>query len=248
MIRDALDGDAQQEAQAAVADFEDRVPDAKNARDVLDHFDAYAQGIGNLSHPGVKPSQRMPTEAAARQFDVFYEAGGPDHYVVHLGSLSVDIKSARAAADALVDRILNVLGLAASTEDQMAVEMDPDNPLHIALAFLTGLWSSLSPDVVDALAQLVTPEVRDDWGDFSEAARTTEGYAPTSLPARPSQDVAYVKLVPDTGQVRQATQPVTIVDAWWLTLQRRSDLTPQWRVYALARFPIEHDEMPWPSP
>lgn len=230
-----------------MAEFEDAVPHAKNARDVLDHFDAYAQGIGNLSHPGVKPSQRIPTEAAAREFDAFYEAGGPDHYAVHLGSLSVNVGSARAAADNLVDRILNVLGLTPSTEDQVAVEIDPDDPLHIALAFLSGLWSDLSPDIADALAQLVTPEVRDDWGDFSEAARTTEGYAPTSRPEQPSADLAYIKVIPDTGQVRQATRPVPIVDTWWLTLQRRSDLSPQWRVYALARFPIKHDEMPWPS-
>jgi hypothetical protein len=238
---------AQQDARRAVADFEGAGPDVQNARDVLDHFDAYAQGIGDLSHPGVKRNRRTPTEAAAREFDPFYEDGGPDRYVIHLGALEIEMTSARKAADTLVDRILDVLGLTASAEEDLAIEMDPDDPLPVALAFLTGLWSTLAPEVVEALAQLVIPEVRDDWGDFSDAARTVEGYAPTSRPERPAPDLAYVKLVPDTGQVRQATRPVTIMDTWWLTLQRRSDLNPQWRVYTLARFPIEADKLPWPS-
>jgi hypothetical protein len=91
MIRDALDGEAQQDARRAVADFEGAVPDVKNARDVLDHFDAYAQGIGDLSHPGVKRSKRVRSEAAAREFDPFYEDGGPDRYVIHLGALEIEV-------------------------------------------------------------------------------------------------------------------------------------------------------------
>jgi len=247
MIRDALDGYARHEAGRAVADFEAAVPDAKNARDVLDHFDAYAQGMGNLSHPGTRTNQRTPTEQAAREFDAFYETQGPNHYIVHLGRLSVDVTAGRHAADTMVDRVLDVLGLTTSTDEGASLEFDLDNPLPMTSIFLTCLWSPLSPEVSDVLTQLVTPEVVDDRGDFSEAAQSVEGYAPVTHVERPRPDVAYVALVPDTGRVRQATRRVPIMVSWWLTLQRRTDLEPHWRAFAVSRHPIEPDDMPWPD-
>lgn len=38
------------------------------ARDVLEHFEDYSQGTGNLQQPGVKRSDRSPREDQARQY------------------------------------------------------------------------------------------------------------------------------------------------------------------------------------
>jgi hypothetical protein len=89
-------------ARAAIETFDATVPHAKNARDVLDHFDDYARGVGNLSHPGVRRDRRTASEEAARSFNVSYQAGGDGHYILHLGELLIDIAEAQRAVDCLL--------------------------------------------------------------------------------------------------------------------------------------------------
>jgi hypothetical protein len=251
MIRDALDGDQRQAAEQAITKFEANVPDAKDARDVLDHFDAYAGGIGNLSHPGTRQRQRQPTESAARQFDVFYEIPDVGQYILHFGPMTIDVTTSRDACTTLVDEILDVMGLAAGDDEAALADVGPmsaDNPAAVALAFLAGIYENpRTARTVGLLRGVVTPESIERWDDFSEAANVIGGYAPTSRPDRPSDDIVYVKLVPDTGQTRQAKGFVLMTDVLWLTLQRRSDQDNRWLVHAVARFPIARDELPWPA-
>ncbi|MEU4806600.1 hypothetical protein [Actinosynnema sp. NPDC023587] len=250
MLRDHLTGPAQAVAQAAVSRFEVAAPDAKNARDVLDHFDDYARGTGNLSHPGVPAKRRQPTEQAARQFNVFYELGANGRYILHLGSLSIDVVGAQQACSDLVDGLLEAVGLPIADDDEAALAdlgpLDAANPMTTALAFLMVLWNPpLTEEGVRVLRSLVTEESRQAWRDFAEVGHTLGGFTFTTRPARPSDDVAHVKLVPDTGQTRQVQGHIMITDAWWLTLQRRLDRGDRWLVHALAKYPFTRDELPW---
>jgi len=52
MKRALVDDPRAQAVEDAIAEFNSAVPRAKDARDILDHFDDYARGIGSLSHPG----------------------------------------------------------------------------------------------------------------------------------------------------------------------------------------------------
>lgn len=53
----------------ALADFGSAVPGGKNARDVIEHFDEYAMGIGNLQQPAVRRLRdRPPDDALSEAF------------------------------------------------------------------------------------------------------------------------------------------------------------------------------------
>lgn len=55
---------------AALAKFDSAIPGGKDARDVIEHFDEYSQGVGRLQQPGVKAPKRVPNEQHADDFSI----------------------------------------------------------------------------------------------------------------------------------------------------------------------------------
>ena len=90
LARQVLGGSRKGRVTAAIKNFEEQVADAKRLRDVLDHFDDYTLGVGN-----------EPTV-----FNVFYERGADDHYVLHVGDLTLDLAEAEAAAIDLATTVM----------------------------------------------------------------------------------------------------------------------------------------------
>jgi hypothetical protein len=85
-----LHGARRARVRKAAAEFDRSLPQFKDLRDVLDHFDDYALGVG-----------WQPVD-----FNVFYERGANDRYLLHVGSLSLDTEAAEAAAVALATVIM----------------------------------------------------------------------------------------------------------------------------------------------
>lgn len=83
--------------------FTSAVPDAKNARDVLDHFDDYASGVGNLAHPGAHRRSRTPSSVAATKFTISYERGSANHFILRFGELQINVFEASQAAQSLAE-------------------------------------------------------------------------------------------------------------------------------------------------
>ena len=55
-------------AAEALADFEQALPGGKPARDVIEHFDEYALGRGNLQQPSLRLRSRQPDDDLAEQY------------------------------------------------------------------------------------------------------------------------------------------------------------------------------------
>lgn len=77
LAADAVAGSSEAQALAAAQDqFNQTVPGAKNACDVIEHFREYAKGTGNLQQPGVnRPSRLSEPVAAARDWPLGYNPG-----------------------------------------------------------------------------------------------------------------------------------------------------------------------------
>lgn len=70
--------------------------------------------------------------------------------------------------------------------------MTPENPVAVGAAFLSAVTEPAGPDVA-LLRELVTPESREMWGDFSEVG---EGLAdPVKLPLSGACQDALVVMV-----------------------------------------------------
>lgn len=237
MIRDELDGDHRERVARAVARFRAAVPDAKNARDVLDHFDDYARGIGDLAHPGVKRGERQPSVEAASKFVIFYEKSAPGHFVLHFGDLTIDIAGAREATDQLFDEIYQDVYEPAGVDKALEALGDPvpSNAGFVAAAFYFALHVDVLDDHARAqLAERVTPESLPDWADFESARAAVQGYSIATEPIMATETVAYMKLVPDPGYTARLTQDWALSDVILITLQRRPDLDDQWYVHAIG--------------
>lgn len=83
--------------EASLARFNTALADVDKARNVLEHFDDYALGIGNYQQPGVKYSKRTPAEFAAEDYPVSYVYGG-ETYQLRVGEWVIDIKKAAEMA------------------------------------------------------------------------------------------------------------------------------------------------------
>jgi len=107
------------------------------------------------------------------------------------------------------------------------------NPLNVAAWFFHALL--LEPLDRHELAILVTPESRESWGDFSEAAQGLQSIRAPGLHARAlydpnAEDVAYVGIVQDVAVSRVVEDaPLALV----ITLVRRSELGG-WLVHAMG--------------
>lgn len=81
---------ARDATKEAIALFDAQLPDAKDARDVLEHFDDYAQGRGRLQVRDGDPYDITVSHRSA--------ADGGQQMVLHVGPLTVPVADAAAAA------------------------------------------------------------------------------------------------------------------------------------------------------
>ena len=92
--------------RGAIEAFELAVPGFKEARDALDHFDAYVLGIGDKQQPKVPRRDRQPRHDLADAHLDFYMRTGDD-FVITIGDWSVSILTAQEASIALVYELDN---------------------------------------------------------------------------------------------------------------------------------------------
>ena len=106
LARDELHTDsARAVLDQALAEFEAALPGAKNARDVLEHFDDYARGRGGRGRgAGFGPYRIRLSGSEERN-----ESGWPMRIVLHVGPHPVDLTAAPHAAAALVHKMYQAL-------------------------------------------------------------------------------------------------------------------------------------------
>lgn len=83
---------------SAIKDFETAVPNYKRVRDVLEHFDAYETGSGNLADVG----------AALADSVHFFEYDAATQ-IMRIGDMSIDVTDSFQAANALLSSVRAVL-------------------------------------------------------------------------------------------------------------------------------------------
>jgi hypothetical protein len=83
------------------ADFDSALPGGKDARDIIEHFDEYTQGMGRLQQPKVKAINRQPDEQLAEAFRVDFKWTYSDDTrrpILKVGPFDVDLIMAEDAA------------------------------------------------------------------------------------------------------------------------------------------------------
>ncbi|GIG62942.1 hypothetical protein Lfu02_73140 [Longispora fulva] len=101
VLRRHTTGPARELISDALDRFHTDLPGVKDARDVLEHFDEYLLGAGRLQKRGQRSTgSDLERADAAAAFPVFSERR-PGHFVLHVGPLSIDVATARSAAQAL---------------------------------------------------------------------------------------------------------------------------------------------------
>jgi hypothetical protein len=78
----------------AVKSFYQAVPNARAVREMLEHFDAYVRGIGNLQ------MQRMSEDLPVSQWRVYYSSNEPvgGERRIHVDGLELEVRAAATAA------------------------------------------------------------------------------------------------------------------------------------------------------
>lgn len=245
LVAEGLVGDPRRSAvEKAIARFMAEVPDAKNARDVLDHFDDYARGIGQLSHPtarNARDRKRAASAEAAREYRISIERDDMGACVLRLGAIALNASTAKDASERLAAAVFGVWWESAEDSDvaDLVGDVGPDSPMFPVLVLL-GILAGTAPE--ELLPQLVTPESRSRW-DIAEVREATSGYGLASRVAFGAPDVAYVKLVKGGPDYTAVVREVTLVQAQILTIQRRDDLGGEWRIHQLGPA-ASPDELP----
>lgn len=90
-------------------------PNLKLARDVIDHFDDYATGVGDLAHPNIRRGRRTGSQDAARRFEPRFVVDELSSYIEIDGS-RIDIRTVSDAVATLVAHVLTELGFPIRTE------------------------------------------------------------------------------------------------------------------------------------
>lgn len=100
LASDAVAGTAEAPAlQTAKEQFDQAVPDAKVACDVIEHFREYATGTGDLQAPGHSRRNRpVNREAAARAWPLGYD---PRTDLIQLGRFEIGLTAAQEQAKLL---------------------------------------------------------------------------------------------------------------------------------------------------
>ncbi|MFJ6355016.1 hypothetical protein ACIQKB_36865 [Streptomyces sp. NPDC092046] len=89
----------------ALADFDKAVPGGKKARDVIEHFDEYAMGVGYLQQPGGSRRDKTPDDDLSEQYNhrLEWRVVGDERRPVYVaGPFEVDLVAAEDAAFRLV--------------------------------------------------------------------------------------------------------------------------------------------------
>ncbi len=95
---------AKDQLREALNDFEAALPGVVNARDVLEHFDDYSLGVGNLQQPTTRKQQRAADEELAQQYRIEFEHIDNDRQRprIRIGPHLLDLDAAGRAASLLV--------------------------------------------------------------------------------------------------------------------------------------------------
>jgi hypothetical protein len=98
------DDDSTGAVRHAIDAFQQTIPDAKNVRDVIEHFDEYSRGVGNLQQEWDK---RRPWSAPT-QGTVSFASWDGQTYVIDIlvtsaRTLTLDLRKAHEAASHLAD-------------------------------------------------------------------------------------------------------------------------------------------------
>lgn len=109
-----------------LAAFTAAVPGGKEARDVIEHFDEYTQGIGRLQQPA-RTRPRLPDEEQAQRFHIDFRrdngGNGQQRPVLIVGPYPIDLITAADAAARLECDIYE------------ALRMDQGNPVPRGWAY-----------------------------------------------------------------------------------------------------------------
>lgn len=113
------------------------------------------------------------------------------------------------------------------------------HPSRIAKAFNDLFYEEEIP--VSVFELFVTPERRADWGDFSDAKRffRQQEIAISAHALRPKEagDVAFVKLVPDTGEYLREKPRKDVIA--YITFVWRPELHG-WQIHSIGQPPMPH--------
>lgn len=236
LVADGLTGDPRkQSVETAIREFNAIVPHAKDARDVLDHFDDYVRGMGQLSHPAARNTRDRngaASAAASREYRISPRRDESGDCILQLGPISVDTREAKAASKQLASKVLAVWWKPAeeSEVDDLFSDLGPDSPMFPVLLLLAILEGDAPEELLD---RVVTPESLRLW-HLDELREVTSGYGLASRIAYGAEDVAYVKLVKGGPDYLTVVREATLVEAQILTIQRRADLGGEWRIHQLG--------------
>ncbi|MFI1975420.1 hypothetical protein [Streptomyces wedmorensis] len=104
----------------ALSDFDNVIPGGKKARDIIEHFDEYSMGIGDLQQRRVRREDRQPDDELSEQFNhrLEWERDGDERRPVYTaGPFKIDLLAAEEAAFRLV------------CDTYEALRMDEGNPV-----------------------------------------------------------------------------------------------------------------------
>lgn len=99
------------QARGAIEVFEQAVPGFKDARDAVDHFDAYIQGIGDKQQPEVKRARRQARPDLGDAHNEFVSRIDGD-FVITIGTAEVSALDAEEAASVLAHDLDQAVRLA----------------------------------------------------------------------------------------------------------------------------------------
>lgn len=128
-----------------------------------------------------------------------------------------------------------------------AIRFDPTDPYAVAVLFLQCLEDH--HQYLNALENLITPESRNAWGDFSEAAAilaSIEDYAVGSKPEPAFGDphVCYANVLRGVTTSFEVIEEQLIMAAAAITLVWRPELLGMWRVHAFGAGTVPPDLVP----
>ena len=128
LARRTTEGSTRDAITTAIADFEKTVPDAVQARDIVEHFDDYAIGAGDLQQPA-RTAGRQPFPPAhiwTYTFDPTtrrYQLDIGGGYTIDTAATGAALKMAAEVADILIPDVPETSGQAAeSTIENMETD------------------------------------------------------------------------------------------------------------------------------
>ena len=228
----------------------------------IEHADTFVQAVALLGEHRADPDlalrQRLCRDpkdeyliALAEDTDAtFLVSGDSDLQAVEYGPVLVrDPASALAALE--YRHPWTIAAMRADSEEELwrrARAEGNDLVLNAASALVT----AVAHDAVEIIPLIVTPESLPAWIRGVESAKSLlVDRGMTTRPEYATQDIAYVKIVPDSGDNLLITGDIMLPDALIMTMQRRPELPDPfglggWRAHSLGD-PSPIDQMPGPA-